>query len=90
MKTLEINPTLKPTVSTLNNLVDHADRRSLSRYDDGRKWFLLKSTHISLVEVAWAALHQPDYVIELIKDGLVQVAPTLTTIQKRGFLKHLL
>lgn len=86
MKTLEINPTLNPTVSTLNNLVDYADRRSLSRYDDGRKWFFINSSQISLSKVAWAALHQPDYVFELIKDGLVQLAPTFTAIPGEDFL----
>lgn len=86
MKILEINPTLDPTVCTLNNLIDHADRRTLSRYEDGRKWFFINSTQVSLSEVAWAAVHQPDYVIELIKDGFVQLAPTLAAISGEDFL----
>lgn len=86
MKTLAIDPVLNPTVGTLNNLVDYADRRTLSRYDDGRNWFFINSTQVSLSEVAWAALHQPDYLIDLIKDGLIQIAPSLTAIPGEDFL----
>lgn len=86
IKTLEINPILNPTVGTLNNLIDYANRHTLSRYDDGRKWFFINSTQVSLSEVAWVALHQPEYVIELIKDGFVQLAPTLAAIPGEDFL----
>ncbi|MCU0548704.1 MAG: hypothetical protein MUC48_05085 [Leptolyngbya sp. Prado105] len=86
MAQLQIDPKLTPSVEYLKSMIDYADRRTLSRYEDGRKWFLLPSPKLSLSQVAWAALHQPDYVIQLVQDQRLLLAASLAHLPGGHFI----
>jgi hypothetical protein len=74
-----------PTVGQLESKIDYADRRALTPYNDGRVWWLVTDEGTSLAQVAHAAIHNPQKVINLHGEGKVQCYRSLDQVPGDDF-----
>lgn len=76
-----------PTPEDFERLADPADKWQLYPYDDGRLWYLVKSTTLALGEVAHAALTGDLVKFEKwIQNGEVEINKPIRHIKGSLFL----
>lgn len=76
-----------PTPEELEILVDPADKQQLRPYDDGRQWYFVKSSVLSLGEVAHAAISGDSVKWEwCVTNGDVKVYKSIREVPGKLFL----
>jgi hypothetical protein len=82
-----VNVDMDLTVEELEEMLDFADKETLSRYDDGRLWLYLKDDTISLGLIAYAVIKgQYLFLNQLYKDGKIVIADSIKDIPGEDFL----